>query len=252
MPYPNYLCVFRANPLVQDDVLDCGLDPDFRPPIPTWGICRPSTRRSVVPGSYVVFLGYYAKDQSYLIKGWMRVGEKISYLGALERFGYQPNVIVRELTSHEARQPKSFAEVRWKRKPLQHETLRRNGTDSPQFLTTIVLKDRVYVQFDEDDHEIDNWKCQRMFLCQETQLKRCIKSGACLREPEFPHLTGYVVAAEGEWQDVGRLRLDWRAVAPPGLRDRSLRTPRSQHNALRLSDTEVIELVSVLSELEKR
>jgi hypothetical protein len=76
-------------------------------------------------------------------------------------------------------------------------------------------------------------------------------AGACLREPEFPHLTGYVVAAEDGWQDVGRLRLDWLAVAPPSLRDRSLRTPRGQHDVLRLTDAEVMGIVGVLSELEK-
>jgi hypothetical protein len=181
----------------------------------------------------------------------MRVGEKIGYLNALERFRDWPNVIVRELTGHQARQPKSFAAVRWKRKALQQETLHRYGTDSRRFLTTIHHEDRVYVQFDEDSHEFDNWKCQRMFLCQETQLKRCIRAGVCLREPEFTHLTGYVVAAEDGWQDVGCLRLDWRAVAPPSLRDRSLRT-RGRHNALRLPGAEVMEIVSVLSELEKR
>lgn len=252
MPYPNYLCVFRADQEVHDDVVDCGLDPDFRPPIPTWGICRPLTRRSVVPGSYVVFLGYYARDQRYFVKGWMRVGEKISYLEALKRFGNRPNVIVRELTDRKVQQPRPPAEVGWKRKPLQQETLRRYGTGSPRFLTTIDLGGRVYVQFDEDSHEIDNWKCQRMFLCQEKQLNRCIVAGACLREPQFPHLTGYIVAAEDEWQDVGHLLLDWQAIAPPSFRGRSLRTPRGQHNALRLTDAEVIEIVSVLSEREKR
>jgi hypothetical protein len=144
--YPNYLCVFRADQEVYDDVVDYGLDPDFRPPIQTCGIYRPPTRQSVVPGSYVVFHGYYTKDRRHLVKGWMRVGEKISYLKALEHFGDRPNVIVRELTDHEARQPKLLAEVSWKCKPLQQESLRQYGTVSPRFLTTIDVKGRVYVQ----------------------------------------------------------------------------------------------------------
>jgi len=111
-------------------------------------------------------------------------GREDQYPSALERFGDRPNVIVRELKGDEARQPKSLTVLGWKRKPLQEETLRQYGTDSPRFLTAIDLGDRVYLQFDEDSHEIDNWKCQRMFLCQESQLKRCIMAGACLRESE--------------------------------------------------------------------
>ncbi len=243
MPSPNYLCVFRADQAVHDDVVDLGHDPDFRPPVPTWGICRPPTRRSVGVGSYIVFLGYYDKDQRYLVKGWMRVGEKISYLEALERFSNRPNVIIRE-----APQTKSSAPVLWTRKhrDLQKLTRDRYGTDRPLFLTTIHVEDQVYVQFEEDPHEIDNWKCGRMFRCQTKQLQRCIEAGECKRELEFPRLKGYVVAAEGEWQDVGSQLLDWLTVAPPRLRDKSLRTPLNQHNVLLVSDAEVTEIVGAL------
>ncbi len=78
----NYLCVFRADPSIVDDVVDLGFDPDFRPPVATWGICRPPTRQHVKVDSYVIFLGYYPNDRRYLVKGWLRVGKKISYLDA--------------------------------------------------------------------------------------------------------------------------------------------------------------------------
>ncbi len=243
MPSPNYLCVFRADQEVHDDVVDLGHDPDFRSPVPTWGICRPPTRRSVGVGSYIVFLGYYKEDQSYLVKGWMRVGEKISYLEALKRFGNRPNVIIRE-----GPQTKSSAPMSWtrKHKDLQKLTRDRYGTDRPLFLTTINFKNQAYVQFEEDPHEIDNWKCRRMFRCQTKQLRRCIEAGVCKRETEFPDLTDYIVAAEGEWQDVGPQHLDWLTVAPTCLRDKSLRTPLNQHNVLLLSDAEVMEIVGAL------
>ena len=42
---PHYLCVFRAAEGITDDVIDLGQDPDFRPPVASWGICRPNIRR---------------------------------------------------------------------------------------------------------------------------------------------------------------------------------------------------------------
>src|SRR5260370_21320638 len=96
---------------------------------------------------------------------------------------------------------------------LQELARSRYGTDRPPFLTTIHFNGRVYVQFEEDPHEIDNWKCKRMFLCRKTPrrdpLKDCIMAGACQRETEFPHLKDYIVAAEDGWQDVGPQRLNW-------------------------------------------
>jgi len=243
--YPNYLCIFHANPDVHDDVVDKGLDPDFRPPLPTWGICQPGKRHSVDVGDHIVFVGYYEDSQRYLVKGWMRVGEKINYLDALQRFGNRPNVIIRE-----AKLPIVSAPARWtnRHKALREETLRRYGTDSPAFLTTIECNGQAYVQLDRDDHQIDNWKCQRMFLCTETQLKACITTGACLREQDFPTLTDYIVAASGEWQDVGPRRRDWFTVAPPRLQGRSLRTPCNQHNVRGLFHEEFAWIKDKLSQ----
>jgi hypothetical protein len=240
---PNYLCVFRANPEISNNVVDLGQDPDFQPPVATWGICRPPTRQSVRIGSYVVFLGYYPRypiDHRYLVKGWIRVGEKIGYLEALERFPDRPNVIIRDNASIQSHGSISRG---WRRADLQEETERRYGTDEPDFLTKIQLNDRILVQSPCDYHEIDNWKCQRMFRCQKSRLAGCIRSGRCVREGQFPELRGYIVAAPDGWQDVGPLRLDWQEVAPDHLRSRRLRTPRGQHNALRLSDDDVEAII---------
>jgi len=55
----NYLCVFRADPDIDDDVVDLGQDPDLSPLVSTRGICRPQVRAKWVSvGSYVVFIGY--------------------------------------------------------------------------------------------------------------------------------------------------------------------------------------------------
>lgn len=241
MPLHHYLCVFHADQEIHDDVVDLGHDPDFRPPVPTWGICRPDKRHSVDVGSHIVFLGYYKENQRYLVKGWMRVGEKIKYLEALKRFGNRPNIIIRQ-----APQTKSSALISWKHKDLQKLTQNLYGNDRPLFLTTINYNNRVYTQFADDPHEIDNWKCGRMFLCQTKQLQRCIEVGECKREAKFPNLTDYVVAAEGGWQDVGPHLINWDSVAPTCLRDRPLRTPHNQHNPLSLSYEEVMEVVDVL------
>jgi len=245
---PNYLCVFRADPDVVDDVADLGRDPDFGPPLPTWGICRPSTRRSVKVGSYVVFLGYYPNDRRYLVKGWLRVGDKIGYLNALERFPDRPNVIIRDDTAVGDRAPTMRG---WKREDLREEVKGRYRTVEPDFLTRIHQGTRTLVQLPGDPHEIDNWKCQRMFLCRKAQLARCIDYGQCKREKEFPALDGYIVAAPGEWRDVGPLRTDWHMVVPDSLRARlearPLRTRYGQHNARTLSLAEVEAIIEALA-----
>jgi hypothetical protein len=99
------------------------------------------------------------------------------------------------------------------------------------------------VQLPSDDHQIDNWKCQRMFLCQRSQLSACIAAQACLREQQFPSLRGYIVA--DAQCDLGADRLEWHALAPPSLAARALRTPRGQHNPIRLSDAELAALLAI-------
>lgn len=71
---PSYLVVFHANLDPNHGPVDIGDDPCFDPP-PTWGICRPPTRRSVRVGTNLFFIGYVAPDQ-YFVKGWFEVGEK--------------------------------------------------------------------------------------------------------------------------------------------------------------------------------
>ena len=239
---PNYLCVFKADPHVTENVVDLGLDPDFRPPAATWGICRPLTRRSVELGSVVVFLGYYADGRHYLVKGWLQVTDKIDYLDALKRFGDRPNVIVRRASNPEV----ASVERTWKRTRIREEVIRRYGSETPAFMTTLHVNGLTLVQNPEDDHEVDNWKCQRILLCQTSQLERCVFSGMRLREDEFSAMRNYVVAGQGHWHDVGRQRQEWLEVAPASLQTVQLRTPYGQHNARRLRPADVEEIVETL------
>jgi hypothetical protein len=238
----HYLCVFTADEDVTTDVVDLGQDPDFRPPTPTWGICRPDIRSRVRAGSYVVFVGYLRAADRYLAKGWLRVAASISYLQALERFPDRPNVIIRD--SDVVRGIPSVPR-RWKRPHLEIQAEKQLGTPTPSFLTSISVADRHLVQLPSDDHQIDNWKCQRMFRCRESQLQSCITADSCLREDQFPSLRGYIVA--DEYRDVGPARLEWQAVAPPDLAGRALATPRRRwHNPLPLSSDTLAAILARL------
>jgi hypothetical protein len=234
----NYLCVFHADPGVDTDVIDAGSDPDFSPPSPTWGICRPNLRRAVVPGSGLVFVGYYRASRTYYLKGWFDVGEVIGYEDALYRFPTRRNVIVSR-AYHLGRQ----GEVAWKRDDLRVEVEKRHGL-APQFLTRLRGQSGWLTQNPLDDHEIDNWKCQRMFGCGRRQFLACNEAGACLREQEFPGLTGYVIAKADSWLDTGRRRKAWLDVAPASLAGLALRTRYGQHNPRRISRSQVEQIVA--------
>lgn len=235
----NYLCVFRADPDIDDDVVDLGQDPDFSPPVPTWGICRPQVRaRWVSVGSHVVFVGYDPERDTYLLKGWFRVGEIITYPEALQRFPNRRNVIIRL----ESKGLSATENVAWKRRTVRCQVEDKYGSTIPEFLRIIRSGSRTYVQNPEDDHAADNWKCQRIFLCSEERLLDCIEAGRCIREEEFSSLKGYVVADPKDCQDVGPMRIEWSTVGPSSLLSRPLRTPLGQHNAMRLRDSDIEEL----------
>jgi len=231
----HYLCVFYGDRRIVDDVVDLGNDPDFSPPSPTWGICRPHVRsRWVKPGSTVVFVGFYAPD-TYLFKGWMTVSQIISYPEALARFPTRQNVIIRR---SDRSQP-AAAKPNWYDRRARDAVEKRCGSrEPPAFLREIHTPDGVLIQNPDDEHEVDNWKCRRMFLDNRKQLMKCIAAWQCLREAEFGSLSGYVVGGE-PWFDAGRRRIPWLAVQPPRLKGSRLRTPLGQHNAMILEQADI-------------
>lgn len=233
----NYVCVFYADPAIEDDVVDLGLDPDFSAPLPTWGICRPNLRCSVGRGSRLVFVGYYRETRTYILKGWFEVDDVIGYEQALELFANRRNVIIRYSARTQPRLP-----TVWKRKGLRALVEPRWGS-KPDFLTSVRGTQGLLVQNPDDDHEIDNWKCQRMFGCDRDQFLSCNEAGECLREADFGNLRGYVVAKSDRFDDFGSKRLLWIDVAPARLKGVSLRTPVNQHNPRRLSSREVDDII---------
>jgi hypothetical protein len=83
-------------------------------------------------GSHVVFVGYFKDTGAYLVKGWLKVGEIISYVEALERFPTRENVILRVAS------PKSVNRqfpAKWKRRYIRQQVEKIFGQEVPQFLT---------------------------------------------------------------------------------------------------------------------
>lgn len=237
----NYLCVFH----VDETGNDLGLDPDFTSPVPTWGICRPNIRNTVdfgPNGSYLVFVAFEKTKKKYYLKGWFRVGRSLNYAEALGKFPNRKNVIIRKSKY----QPELFIEKsKWKRRDIKKLLLYNNKSIVPQYLCCIRLQDgRILIQNPEDDHEIDNWKCQRIFRCRKKQLAKCINEDKCEKEADFLTVQGYIVADEKEWKDVGRDNIPWESVAPMSFKDRCLATPKRQHNALLLTIDDVNEIIA--------
>jgi hypothetical protein len=265
----HFLCVFIADTNIKDDVVDVGNDPDFSKP-PTWGICRPDVRRSerIGKGSYVVFVGSYPRlnaEKPYLVKGYMCVEEKISYLDALDRFatlenGNKKNVIVRY------REDTSTEHIEWKPKT------RWGGDDKasdrykaiterddwkllpPDFITQIKLPSgKTLIQNPSDTHPTYNWKCQRIFGCQIRTLRKCIACNQCLKETEFLKEKGYLVSDKDDWRDVGQGHISWtelvNCAALERLRDRPLMNNANRHDEIELTEEEVSAICQALDEI---
>lgn len=232
----SYLCVFTANPQVKDNVEDKSKDPDFSEPA-TWGICRPQVRvKWTTPGSHILFIGLLREQKKYYVKGWIRIGERISYIEALKKFPKRPNVIIR---------PKGRGkppEIKWKRQTIEKFIQKKYGAKIPQFLRSIKVGKQVFMQNPKDDHQVDNWKCQRMFLCSTKQLTKCSKKDKCLKEAKFSSLRGYVIA--DKCHDVGHVRIP---VEKLGYKIKDLRTPRGQHNALLITPKRMKNIKNFLS-----
>lgn len=210
---PSYLVVFHANLDPNHGPVDIGDDPCFDPP-PTWGICRPPTRRSVRVGTNLFFIGYVAPDQ-YFVKGWFEVGEKISYVEAHNRFPGRTNVIISLLP---AAQP--LAAVIQNRQVIWRYRERRRAFEVsglpavPDFLYRTLSNCQVFIQNPVDEHEIDNWKCNRIFHCRTTQFEQCIARNACENEGDIllQQYRNYVVAHAHNWLDIGPQLLTWEMV----------------------------------------
>ena len=66
----SFLIVFHGQ-IVNGKIIDIGNDPCFDNP-PSWGICRPPTRRAVKIGDTLIFIAKVGNE--YFLKGWFQVG----------------------------------------------------------------------------------------------------------------------------------------------------------------------------------
>ncbi|MFZ3071759.1 MAG: hypothetical protein WA162_00755 [Thermodesulfobacteriota bacterium] len=242
----HYVCVFHADNNNKKNVEDLGKDPDFSKP-PTWGICRPKVRAQWVSrGSCVVFIGKKVEKEGekYILKGWLRVGEKISYLEALERFPKKRNVIIRQKNNTTTRNKID----EWKRSEIKNRVREKYYYKIPDFLTKIKVGRKVFIQNPKDGHELDNWKCQRMFLCQKERLEECIEKDRCIQEENFSNLKGYIVA--NKRCDVGKKNIEWEAVRPASWKDKSLKHG-NWHNPQKITPEELEELFGNIKKYEQ-
>lgn len=233
-----YLITFIGNENNKNNGSDITNDPNFSQPQPTWGICRPNVRRwKSLLGSTLIFLGYFKTENKYYIKGWFKVLESITYLEALSRFPDRENVIIRNseviLNYNE----------NWKSKKLKKINYNKYADSIPDFLKEIKFQGKKFVQNPTDDHEIDNWKCKRIFYCRDTQLEDCLTRGKCYKDSTFLKEKGYIVG-EQDYIDVGEKWIPWEEIRPESFMKKELITPKKQHNvrSITASDFNEIEI----------
>lgn len=225
----NYLCVFHAS-WIDGELKDISDDPCFDN-VPTWGICRPNNRKSIVVGDRLLFVGYIKFESKYYVKGWFQVGEKISYDEALIKFENRNNVIIsRKQTERN---------YRWRYSDLE-KYFKNSGRQNSDFLKVINSQEGIFFQNPADDHEIDNWKCRRIFHCQSSRFKNCVDLGKCqLDETSLKFYSNYIVANSEKWAEYGRLKIDFDEIRKAAEFYKPLRTPKGQHNVLKLTDAEM-------------
>lgn len=235
-----YLIVFLGK--YQDGrIYDVGNDPCFDNP-PTWGICRPNIRRAVRSGDILVFVARI--DKEYYLKGYMEVGEKIDYPMALKRYRKRQNVILSKKVDKER-------DVQWRYRPLQSYWQQKYGNRIPHFLLEIESDGVQYFQNPKDDHEIDNWKCRRIYHCNKNQFKECVDKRRCIKKSASltaASYSNYVVSDSNNWCDLDELRITYRELATYSKLPLKLATPYGQHNVRRVDE----QIGSILEYIAKR
>jgi len=220
----TFLITFHGQ-FENDRIIDIGNDPCFDS-IPSWGICRPTTRRAVKRGDTMIFIAKINND--YFLKGWFIVGEKLDYTSALARFPNRQNVII-------STTPTNHQNI-WRYKKLQKSFKKTYGHESPEFLSHFDSDNVRYYHSQTDDHEIDNWKCRRIFLCKSKQFERCIKANSCLINGTSLRLAcykNYIIADTNGWENLDYLKIKIEEIIKATNFKTPIKTPKGQHNVLR-------------------
>lgn len=236
----NYVAVFYGKS-ENDVICDKGDDPCFTG-IPTWGICRPNIRKSLQVGDTVFFLAEI-KGQYYL-KGWIEVGKKIDYISALRDFPNNKNVIIAE-------KQRGTINTDWKGNKALKKSHRDKYSSNSDFLSRLVVDEIIFYQNKTDGHEINNWKCGRIFNCWTKQLIQCIENNKC--EKDNVDITdiryrNYIVANPDASCDVDYLEI---TIDDIGMKESVIRTPCGQHNPLILLDGRKEELIDFVNTRKK-
>lgn len=224
----SYLVVFHVDESDPERMIDISDDPCFESP-PTWGICRPPTRKYISIGDFLFFIGYYKSKNKYYVKGYFKVGDKISYPVALKRFTNRSNIIIskKRFTSN----------TKWLYSKLEKIYKTKFDNEIKTWLLEINSKEGVFYQNSSDNHQIDNWKCRRIYHCNKNQFISCVKSNNCLKDGEsLSEYENYVVADESEWADVSSHNIPFKEFIKDTGFKKALVTPKHQHNILRCDD----------------
>ncbi len=169
-PKGGFLAVYLTD---HEDLHDVGDDPCFSPPAPSWGICRPDVRSRLEVDQSVLFVAFHRPTKTYYARAILRVSEIISHVEAARRLPGRNNLLLTR------RCPGPVA--KWRHEPWRHPDLEVKRT--PRFLVSAVdSAGRRWFHSPQDAHEIDNWKCRRIFLCRRPRLERCLRGGQCEKE----------------------------------------------------------------------
>jgi hypothetical protein len=223
----TFLVVFHGE-WQGNKVIDISDDPCFNSP-PSWGICRPPTRKAIRKGDTIIFIANIGKD--YFLKGWFEVKDKLDYLSAMIRFPSRLNVIIS--STFKARSDD------WRYKDLKKAFKKKYNSTIPSFLLYLKVQEGTFYQNPKDDHELDNWKCRRIFLCKNKDFQKCTIANRCLKDNVSimdAKYKNYIVANKGKWEDVDRLKITFDEICKATGFNKSIITPKHQHNVLRFDD----------------
>jgi len=223
----TFLIVFHGQ-IINNKIVDIGDDPCFDSP-PSWGICRPPTRRAVKCGDTLIFIAKV--DSGYILKGWFKVGDKLDYISALRKFPSRQNVIISKTPSTHP--------IKWRYKKLRESYYKIHEQKTPKFLINLNSAYGTFYHNQTDDHETDNWKCRRIFHCTSKQFEKCITVNTCLKSNSSllaDEYKNYIVADKDQWTDLDHFRITFEEIVKATNFPTPIRTPKGQHNVLRFDD----------------
>jgi hypothetical protein len=231
MRSPGVLAVYLTD---ADDLADIADDPCFALPFPTWGICRPNIRCGAPRGQAIFFVAYHRPTGLYFPRALFVVADRITHTEAARRFAGRMNVVL----ASENPGPTAAWRDKWRNKKLRIAV-------APDYLTSTVAADgRRWWHAGYDAHEVDNWKCARIFRCQHNTLVRCIEAQACSKEGRVDEqrYASYVVG-DPNATFVTNQKVAYREVATHcGLPAEPRRTAGHKHPEDPLTKTQVDRL----------